>query len=287
MVSLLRVLVSVSVSVVASAALSQTTASLERGRYLVEGVVACGNCHVQRGERGEPLFAMGLSGGMVFDDPAFRAVAPNITPDRETGIGNWTDAQLALAIREGVRPDKSIIGPPMPIELYRKMSDSDLASIVAYLRAQPAVKIAIPKSKYSMPLPPSYGPPVGSVVSPKPADTVRYGEYLANIGHCMECHSPRGAKGMLQHERTGAGGQVFNGPWGTSVARNLTPHPSGLKDWTDAQLAKAIREGVDRTGQPYKPPMGFGFYKTISEPDMVALVAYLRSLKPMPLVSQK
>jgi mono/diheme cytochrome c family protein len=85
---------------------------------------------------------------------------------------------------------------------------------------------------------------------------------------------------MLIHEKLGAGGMVFNGPWGASVSRNLTPDPTGLKDWTDAQIAKAIREGVDRSGQHYKPPMGFDFYKTINDADMSALIAYLRSLKP-------
>jgi hypothetical protein len=85
---------------------------------------------------------------------------------------------------------------------------------------------------------------------------------------------------MLDHARVGAGGQVFKGPWGASVARNLTPHPTGLKDWTDADIAKAIRTGLDRKGQPYRPPMAFPFYNGISEADMTALVAYLRSLKP-------
>jgi len=281
MVSMEKVFALVSFAIAATTVHAQSAGALERGKYLVEGIVACGNCHVQRGERGEPLFAKGLSGGMVFDEPPFKAVASNITPDAETGVGKWTDAQLALAIREGVRPDKSIIGPPMPIEFYRKMSDSDVAAVIAYLRAQPAVKNAVPASKYHMPLPPTYGPAVGAVASPAKVDTIRYGEYLANIGHCMDCHTPRDAKGMLQHERTGAGGQVFNGPWGASVARNLTPHASGLKDWSDVQIATAIRTGMDRAGKPYKPPMGFGFYRNINDADMAALVSYLRSLKPL------
>lgn len=126
---------------------AQKDARIERGRYLMDSVVACGNCHVARGEKGAPLFDKGLSGGMVFDIPGMKAVASNITPDPETGIGKWTDAQLAKAIREGVRPDGTIIGPPMPIEFYRDMSDADLAAIVAYLRAQPPVKNAVAKSE--------------------------------------------------------------------------------------------------------------------------------------------
>ncbi|MBL8337896.1 MAG: c-type cytochrome [Rhodoferax sp.] len=253
---------------------------LARGKYLVEGVVACGNCHMARGDKGQPLPEKGLSGGMLFDEPPFKAYASNITPDPETGIGKWTDAQLARAIREGVRPDKSLIGPPMPIEFYRHLSDTDLQAIIAYLRAQPAVRAAVPKSVYNMPLPPNYGPPVKTVKAPPASNARAYGEYLANIGHCMECHTPRDAKGQLQHDKLGAGGQVFKGPWGESTSRNLTPHATGLKDFTDAQIIRSVREGVDRSGQPYKPPMGFGFYKSISDADMAALVAYLRSLKP-------
>lgn len=261
-----------------AAAQAQAPGSVERGRYLMQTVVACGNCHAQRGPKGEILADKGLSGGMVFDEQPFKAYASNITPDAETGIGKWTDAQLAKAIREGIRPDGSVIGPPMPVEFYRHMADDDLKAIIAWLRAQPAVKNAVPKSVYRMPLPPNYGPAVASVKAPAKTDKVKYGEYLANIGHCMECHTPRGQKGELVMANLGAGGQVFKGPWGASVSRNLTPHPSGLKDWTDAEVAKAIRTGVDRKGQPLKPPMAFAFYQGINDEDMGALVAYLRSV---------
>lgn len=279
----LKLAVSAMAAINAQAALALDSSSIERGKYLMESVVACGNCHIARGDKGQPLFEKGLSGGMVFDEPPFKAYAPNITPDPDTGIGRWTDAQLAQAIRDGVRPDKSIIGPPMPIEFYRHLSDADLAAIIAYLRAQPAVKNEVPKSKYNIPLPPSYGPVVNNVKAPAASNRVKYGEYLANIGHCMECHTPRDNKGMLQRTKLGAGGQVFKGPWGESISRNLTPHTSGLKDWTDVQIAKAIREGVDRNGRHYKPPMGFDFYRHINEADTSALIAYLRSLKPQPM----
>jgi mono/diheme cytochrome c family protein len=282
-----KVAISTLVALYAWGALAQPSVSAARGKYLMEGIVACGNCHIARGEQGQPLFEKGLSGGMVFDEPPFKAYASNITPDRETGIGKWTDAQLAKAIREGVRPDKSIIGPPMPIEFYRAMSDADLASIIAYMRAQAPVRNEVTKSKYNMPLPPSYGPAVGQIKAPSPSDKVKYGEYLANIGHCMECHTPRDERGQIQRALLGAGGQAFTGPWGESVARNLTPHQTGLKDWTDEQIANAIRKGVDRTGQHYKPPMGYDFYSRINDADMGALIAYLRSLKAQPFAAKK
>ena len=225
---------------------SSQAALLARGKVLMEGIVACGNCHVARGPQGEPLSDKGLSGGMVFDEPPFRAVASNITPDAATGIGRWTDAQLARAIREGVRPDGSVIGPPMPMEFYRHLADSDLAAIVAWLRAQPAVANAPGKSVYRMPLPPSYGPPITApVVVPPASDKLRYGEYLARIGHCMDCHTPRSAEGRLLTAQLGAGGMRFPGPWGVSVARNLTPHESGLKDWTDAEISFSTQSSTE------------------------------------------
>jgi mono/diheme cytochrome c family protein len=269
-----------------TAAQAQKPGSLARGKYLMESIVACGNCHVARGPQGQPLFDQGLSGGMVFDEAPFKAYAPNITPDRETGIGKWTDAQLAKAIREGIRPDKSVIGPPMAMPFYRQISDDDLTAIIAYLRAQPPVKNVVPKSEYKITLPPAYGPPIKSVKAPPATDSVRYGKYLADIGHCMDCHTPRDDKGMLQTQYWGAGGTVFDGPWGKSVSRNLTPDDSGLKNWTDAQIAKAIRTGRDREGHPYKPPMAFDFYQNINDADMSALIAYLRSLKPQVLAAK-
>ncbi|MCV2358614.1 cytochrome c [Paucibacter sp. TC2R-5] len=266
----------------APAAQARDAALLERGKYLMNGVVACGNCHMARGEQGQPLFEKGLSGGMVFDEQVFKAMAPNITPDPETGIGKWTDAQLAKAIREGVRPDKSIIGPPMPIEMYRHISDRDLAALIAYMREQPPIRNAVAKSTYAIPLPPNYGPALVSVAAPSSNDKLKTGEYLVRMGHCMECHTPRSQQGRLEMDKLGAGGQTFKGPWGESVARNLTSHANGLKDWSDAQIAKAVREGVDRQGKPYKPPMAYGFYRSIKDEDMAAMIAYLRSLTPMP-----
>jgi mono/diheme cytochrome c family protein len=269
-------------------AAAQDKKLIERGTYLMDSIVACGNCHVQR-DKGKPLPELGLSGGfVVVDEPPFKAVAPNITPDPETGIGRWTDAQLKKAIREGIRPDGSVIGPPMPIMFYRGMADADLNAIVAYLRAQKPVKNAVPKSEYRIPLPPNYGPPIkGTVRAPSRKDEVKYGAYLGNaLGHCMDCHTPW-TKGIPDMARVGSGGNPFNGPWGVAVSRNLTPHESGLKDWSNAEIERAIRDGVRKDGSPLKPPMAFAWYKHISAPDMKALIAYLRSLKPLPMGAAK
>jgi mono/diheme cytochrome c family protein len=268
----------------ASAALAQEE-RLARGRYLVEGIAACGNCHSARDAKGQVIPQRGMSGGMVFDTPGFRAVAPNITPDPETGIGKWTDAQLGKAIREGVRPDGTIIGPPMPIEFLRVMSDDDLAAVVAYLRAQAPVRNAAAKSQYKIKLPPSYGPALGKVANPPRGDNVKYGAYLVSVGHCLDCHTPM-VKGQLEMTKAGAGGRTFDGPWGQSLARNITPHETGLKSWTDEQIMRAVRDGLSKDGSRLRPPMAFDSYRNVSTADMRSVVAYLRTLKPLPFGGQ-
>lgn len=265
------------------AAAASAEMPVERGRYLVETIAGCGNCHTPRGPGG--VFAAGreLAGGFVFDEKPFRAVAPNITQDKETGIGKWTDAQIAKAIREGIRPDGGVIGPPMPFELYRRLADRDLIAIVAYLRTVKPVENRVEKSVYRIPLPPAYGPPVGSVADVPRADKVKYGEYLAGpVGHCIECHTPL-VKGRRDWSRVGQGGQEFEGPWGISVARNITPHPKdGIGKWSDAEIKQAIRTGISRNGTKLYPPMGFSFYAQVKDEDLDAIVAYLRTLKPLP-----
>ncbi len=268
----------------AAGAMAQSNPRLERGRYLMHSVMACGNCHTPRGPDGAPLADRELSGGPPITAPPFTAYPSNITPDPETGIGRWTDAQLRRAIREGKRPDGSLIGPPMPFSFYRGISDDDLNAVVAYLRQVTPVKNTPPKSEYRMPLPRSYGPPLKQPVkAPLRSDRLAYGAYLAGpMAHCMECHTPV-IKGEVDRGRLGAGGSRFNGPWGVSVAHNLTPHASGLKNWSDAEIEKAVRTGVSRDGSPLKGPMGYGFYSTMSADDMQAIIGYLRSLPPLPL----
>ena len=203
-------------AVVASLALHGTAAAetpLERVAYLMTSIVACGNCHTPKGPTGD-VPGMELAGMAPFEkNPGFDANAPNITPDKETGIGNWTDAQIIASIREGKRPDGTIIGPPMPIGLYRDMSDDDANAIVAYLRQVKPIRNKIPPSVYRIPLPPAYGPPVVSVPETDHSDKVAYGAYLAGpAGHCIECHSPLTKKGPDIANNLGAGGFEFHCP---------------------------------------------------------------------------
>jgi mono/diheme cytochrome c family protein len=254
---------------------------LERGEYLVRGPMGCGNCHTMQGPDG-PDMSKELAGGqLLIDEPVIKAYGANITP--AGAVGGWSDAELARAIREGLRPDGSLIGPPMPFSLYKDLSDTDLAAIVAFLRTLPAIENAVPASVYDIPLPPAYGPPVEHVADIPRGVTVEYGQYLAGpIAHCMECHTPMGPQGSMYETALGQGGFEFPGPWGVSVAANLTSSEDGLAGYSDAEVAAMITEGVHPDGEPMLPPMPYGYLAEFTPDDLAAVILYLRSLPPLP-----
>ena len=253
---------------------------MERGEYLVRGPAGCGNCHTPQTPTG-PDMANEFGGFMVEKNPGFEAWAVNITPAGR--VADWSDDELAKAIREGIRPDGSVIGPPMPIGLYRGLSDDDLYSMVAFIRTVTPSSNQTPFSTYNIPLPPAYGPPIESVTAPERAASVAYGEYLAGpVAHCVECHTPFGEKGPMLDTHLGAGGFEFHGPWGTSVAPNLTKHEDGLEGYSDAELKTMITTGVRPDGSRMLPPMGYHHYAMMTEDDLDAVVMYLRQLPPLP-----
>lgn len=254
--------------------------SVERGEYLVRGPAGCGNCHTPLGPQGF-VADQELAGRLVEQSDVMTAYAANLTPAGR--IAGWSDAELGRAIREGFRPDGTVIGPPMPFAMYRGLGDEDLASIVMFLRTLAPVENAVPESTYSFPLPPAYGPPVETVTAPPQGVTVEYGAYLAGpVAHCMECHTPMGPQGPVL-EKLGAGGFEFHGPWGTSVAANLTPGEGGIAGYDDAQLAAMIREGKNTDGSAMLPPMPYPFLARMTDDDLAAIIAYLRTLAPLPM----
>jgi mono/diheme cytochrome c family protein len=253
---------------------------VERGEYLVRGPAGCGNCHTPMGPEGF-VADQELAGRVVEDSEPFLAIAPNLTP--AGAIAGWSDTELARAIREGIRPDGSLIGPPMPFSMYRGLSDGDLGAIVAFLRTLPAVENDPGTSEYRIPLPPAYGPPVESVADVPQGVTVEYGAYLAGpVAHCLECHTPLGPQGPMLDTALGRGGFEFHGPWGVSVAANLTAHADGLAGYSDDEIKAMIVEGVKPDGTPMMPPMPYGFLARMTPEDLDAIVMYLRSLPPLP-----
>src|SRR5207244_11680041 len=141
-----RAFVAIVVSLLLFAAPGRAESQIERGRYLVDTLAACGNCHTPKGPNG-PLPGKKFAGGDVIKHADFTAVTPNITPDPETGIGRWTDHQIFLAIREGRRPGGSLLGPAMPTRSYRNIADEDVKAMIAYSRSVPPVyNLITPKS---------------------------------------------------------------------------------------------------------------------------------------------
>ena len=156
--------------------------------------------------------------------------------------------------------------------------------MVAYTRSVPAVRNAVGKSRFDIPLPPTYGPPVGEVAAPADNPVAR-GAYLAGpVGHCIECHTPMGPDGRRDWTtRTGAGGPPLSTPFGPVVPRNITPsRADGIGGWTDAQIVRAVTQGISADGRQLHPPMAFGYYARIQPADLADITAYLRSLPALP-----
>ena len=268
---------------------------VENGRYLVDSILACGNCHTPKSPDGSPIPEKDLSGaGLRFTTPGFDATSSNITPDTETGIGSWSDADMRRALVEGARPGHGrLAGVPlaavMPVSFFKALLPRDLDAVVAYLKTVKPLRNAIPAPLYKMPVHHEpYPDAERGFTDAMMADPVKRGAYLVTIGHCMECHSPF-AKGRPDYSRLGAGGrkfpvslvQGFPSGWKGSVAPNITPHPTaGIGAWTDVEIKRAITNGISRNGRKLEPPMGFAYYNRMTDSDLNAIVAYLRTLPP-------
>jgi len=250
-----------------------------RGDYLVNTIMTCQNCHTPMGPNG-PDFSRALSGGITFDEPPFKVTGSNITQDKETGIGGWTDAQIKHLLRTGQRPNGVQVAEVMPTGFYKIVTERDMDAIVAYLRTVKPVKNKVPAPVYKMQIPHQIFP--GSETPYTDAmlsDKLKNGFYLATIGHCMECHTPFGARGKDFVGDLGKGGMEFPGPWGKSVSANITASKTkGLGDWTDAQIKAAITTGMSKDGHRLKPPMGYPYYARMKVEDLDAVIAYLRTV---------
>jgi mono/diheme cytochrome c family protein len=261
---------------------AQDAKVLARGDYLVNGILTCGNCHTPRAAGGVFDNARRLSGGpQTWDEPAFTVKGSNITPDKSTGIGNWSAADVKRAIQEGVRPNGVPLAPIMPHAFYKVFTPADLDAVVAYVRSVPPIRNevqpAVYKASFTALVPPGAEKPMSEADL---RDPVKRGFYLVTIGHCMECHSPM-SEGRHDFSNLGKGGQTFRGPWGVSVSRNITMHKDkGLGAWTDDEIKRAITPGVSRDGSKLKPPMAFGLYASMTPEDLSAVVAYLRTVPP-------
>lgn len=263
-----------------------TQSRLLRGKYLVDGVTRCFGCHSDPdwSKPGAPPLAGREGAGHIWaDQDQPWLVAPNITPDKETGAGTWSDDTLARAIREGIGHDGRALSPMMPYPYYREMSDEDIASIVVYLRTVPAIKNQLPTTK--MPFPLNFSTqnvpqPVTAAVPPLDQfNRVEYGNYLVKMAACVDCHTPQ-EKGQPIPGMDFAGGFLLHEPKGDVVSANITPAASGIGYYNDATFIQALRMG--KVGaRPIRSSMPWYFYGRMSDEDLKSMFAYLKTIKPV------
>lgn len=271
------------------------SATIARGEFLFKYGNTCWQCHSTSLHPDSPP-----SGGRPFDltnvGPGFGMFyTPNITPDAETGIGKWTDAQVVRAIREGIRHDGTPLFPLMPVATLKGLADEDVLAIVAYLRSIPPVRNAVTPHDIRFPTKalfalgivgpePAITEPVGA---PPKGLTVEYGKYLANHASlCSDCHTPRDLNtGAFYFDSLMAGSTIdFGGIEGDPVsayARNITPDPeTGIGNWTEEQFLMAVRAGMRPDGTVLSGHMPYSMYSLWDEDDLRAIFLYLKTIKP-------
>ncbi len=283
-----------------------TPERIERGRYLVINVLQCVDCHSERdwglygGPPREPIGAGRAcltreteAAGVNVGQENFPGVLciRNITPDRETGIGSWSDGEIIRAVRDGVDHQGKGLFPIMPYFVYAKVADADMEAVVAYLRSmKPVRSTRTPERQVDFPLNmliQLWPKPVkGPVVAPDPANRVAYGRYLATVARCEFCHSPRPMNSM-----EGFPGREFSGgmPFYLTSERimytmNLTPHESGLGPWTKEQFIQLFRSRAVPRPVTLKENtlMNWSAFAGMTDEDLGALYDFFRTLAPVP-----
>lgn len=256
---------------------------LARGRYVFALAGGCG-CHTAEGGTVN-------AGGRPLTTPYGTFYGTNITPDADHGIGAWTDQQIIDAIRQGVRPDGSVMSPVMPYPALSGMSDADVNALVAYLRSLTPVAQANRPHQLSIPFAGVamkvwrwlFFEPVQAPASP-PQDGVERGAYISqHLAHCQECHSPRRWTGPLDHSRHMAGN-----PDGIDgeIAPNITPDvKTGIGDWSEDEIVTLLRSGFLPSFDNVQGLMALviegipeGGYKDMTDADARAVARYFKSI---------
>ncbi len=264
-----------------SGAPAAMTDVVSRGEYLARAA-DCTACHTAPNGRS-------FAGGLSFRLPFGTIYATNITPDRETGIGNWSDDTFVKAVRQGVAP-RGHLYPAMPYTSYSGMSRDDVLAIKAYLFSLPAVRQPNRENELAFPFNQRWGMAAWNLaffrdhrMSVDGARSTEWnrGAYLATaLGHCAECHTPRGLAFQLDRAR-GLSGESIQG-W---FAPNITPDgPTGLGRWSDDQLVQYLSSGHAPGRSSASGPMAEvvdNSLRHLNEADIRALVTYLRGVPPV------
>jgi mono/diheme cytochrome c family protein len=251
---------------------------VRRGEYLARAA-DCMVCHTtQDGAK--------YAGGLAFPMPFGTLYSTNITPDKETGIGNYTDQDFLNAVQRGVRPDGAHLYPAMPVTSYTYMTDADALAIKAYLFSLPAVRSQNQPNTLGFPYNQRWLMGVWAAFfignerfRPNPAQSPEWnrGAYIAEaLAHCGECHTPRNSAFALDN-RSKFSGSVYG--W---YAFNITSDKgSGIGAWSDDELRGYLSAGHASGRGTAAGPMGEAVDKSFSEmapADIGALVTYVRSI---------
>lgn len=276
---------------------SNTPEAIARGKYLALHVAGCVACHspVQKAVPGEPPEDGKLAAGRDFGawpGAPFHLRSHNLTPDKETGIGDWTDGEVIRAMREGIGKDGHALFPQMPYQTYAQtLSDEDSLAIVAYLRTLPAVKndpgkttVDFPVSMFirAAPRPLEKSPPP----PPPAADKLARGNWLLAVSSCNECHDSRDGKGQKLPGKTLAGGMKFTLPDGKGfvIAPNITSDKAvGIGSYSDEDLKRVFEDGKGKSGR-FLYVMPWSYYKGMTPEDKDALIFALRQVPPNPQI---
>lgn len=255
----------------------------KRGAYLAKAG-GCLACHTE-----EKKDAVPFAGGRALKTPFGTFYGPNITPHPQAGIGRWAEADFVRAMRQGVRPDGAHYFPAFPYTSFTRIVDSDVRDLWAFLRTLPPN--ARTNQRHDLPFPFGWRFPLVAwkwlffTPGPYTNDTrltplVNRGAYLVQaLGHCGECHTPRNLLGGAKPGRYLAGGK---GPEGKGVP-NLTP--TKLKQWSDGDLKDFLVTGILPDGDVPAEAMGEVIRNTtgqLTPEDLAAIIAYLRTLPPLP-----
>ena len=259
---------------------------IARGRYVFGATGGCG-CHTAKGQPAN-------AGGRRYDGPFGTVYSSNITPDRETGIGSWTDEQIVTATRLGRRSNGERLLPVHPYPVFNGMAAEDLKALVAFLRSVPPVKRANQPKRIAVPLFESVFLPAWLAAfapretppSSAPTAGVPRGEYLVRaVAHCGECHTPRTLTMATDNSRFLAGNP--KGPEDQAMP-NITPDPdTGIGKWTVEQIADYLGTGNKPDGDVAGGLMGevidgtLAGYKDLTQGDRVAIAQYLKTLPPI------
>lgn len=270
-----------------------------RGKYLVDHVAVCSDCHTPRNQDGSPDLTRYMAGAECFidADPATAGVgclhSRNLT-NHATGLMNRSSAEIKDMFQNGVRPNGTFLVSVMPYYVYHNMTNEDADAVVAYLRTIPGVDHTVPANEAPFNNVPAAAAPLLEADIPMPSTVnaqTTNGRYLATkAGLCLECHTPHNQPGsakVLDVTKLFAGGEVFpiGGPFGNVVSRNLTPHATGLGGtWTSQHIVTELKTGVDKNGVGICPPMPvgpMGAYGGLTDSDAADIAAYILELPPV------